>query len=275
MFDPSQIGKNNRLSIIGGINVLESYDLAYNIGAIFKQSCLDLDLDFIFKASFDKANRSSINSFRGPGIKEGLKILEKLKDELHIPILTDVHQPEQAKEAAKVCDMLQLPAFLARQTDLIKALADTKKPIHIKKPQFLAPDQMGNIVKKFSSFGCEDVTLCERGSMYGYNSQVVDILGLKTMKEISGGKPISVDVTHSVQCRDSFSNASGGRRDQVFTLAKAVVAVGIDALFIEAHTDPDKALCDGPSAIPAENIFPFLENINKIDRLIRSQKNNL
>ena len=275
MFNPSLIGKTNKLAIIGGINVLENFDLALNVGNIFKKACSELELDFIFKASFDKANRSSINSFRGPGINEGLKMLDKLKENLQVPILTDVHLPEQAKKVSEVCDILQLPAFLARQTDLIEALAKTNKPIHIKKPQFLAPDQMGHIVKKFSNYGSEDIILCERGSMYGYNNQIVDILGLQTMKDVSGGKPISVDVTHSVQCRDTFSNASGGRRDQVYNLAKAVIAVGIDAIFIEAHTNPEEALCDGPSAISSDNIYPFLKNISQIDKLVRSQSNFL
>ena len=271
MFNPRKIGKTNKLVIIGGINVLEDINLALEVGSIFKQACIDLGFEYIFKASFDKANRSSIESFRGPGITKGLKMLDSLKSKLEVPILTDVHEPNQAEEVSRVCDVLQLPAFLARQTDLIASLAKTEKPVHIKKPQFLAPDQMGNIVKKFSYYGSEDITLCERGTMFGYNNQIMDILGLQTLKDACPGKPISVDVTHSVQCRNSFSNESGGRRDQVYNLAKAVVAVGVDALFIEAHTNPNDALCDGPSAIPSKHIYPFLKNISEIDKLLKSQ----
>ena len=268
---PVPIGDKKRLVIIGGINVLESIDLAIEVGNEFKEVCKSLGLEYIFKASFDKANRSSVKSFRGPGLEKGLKMLKAIKEALDVPILTDVHETNQVGAASETCDILQLPAFLARQTDLIKSLALSGRPIHIKKPQYLSPSDMAPIVEKFSTFGCENIVLCERGSLFGYNNQIVDIFGLKTMREISKDKPISVDITHSLQYRSEGQKSSNGRRSQALILAKAVVATGIDALFIESHTNPSKALCDGPSAIPCSQIAPFLEQISEIDKLIKSQ----
>ena len=267
---PISIKKGKRISIIGGVNVLNDFDEAIEIGMKFKEACKKNKISYIFKASFDKANRTSFDGYRGPGFSEGLKILREIKNVLRVPILTDIHETYQASKAADVCDMLQLPAFLARQTDLIKALANTGKPINIKKPQFLSPDQIKFIVQKFSKFGCEDVVICERGSMYGYNQQIVDIVGLEVIKEQTN-KPVCVDITHSLQFRNESSSSSNGRRKYALNLAKAVTATSIDALFIEAHQNPDFAKCDGPSAIPMNLIPEFLNQVFQIDNLVKNQ----
>ncbi len=268
---PISIGKDKRITIIGGINVLDDIDEALEIGIKFKESCNRNQISYVFKASFDKANRTSFDSYRGPGFIKGLEMLRKIKDILKVPILTDIHEVFQCKEAAEVCDMLQLPAFLARQTDLIKALALTGKPINIKKPQFISPDQVKFIVQKFSNFGCDDVVICERGSMYGYNQQIVDIVGLEIVKEQTN-KPVCVDITHSLQFRDEGSSASSGRRKYALNLAKAVTATSIDALFIEAHQKPNFAKCDGASAIPSDLIPEFIDQVSEIDKLVKNQK---
>ena len=249
-FYPINLGKQKKISIIGGINVLEDIDEAIKIGMKFRDSCKENNISYVFKASFDKANRSSYESYRGPGFRKGLEMLKEIKNALKVPIITDIHEVNQAFKASEVCDMLQLPAFLARQTDLIHALAKTGKPINIKKPQFISPDQVKYIVQKFSRFGCEDVIICERGSMYGYNQQIVDIVGLEIIKEQTN-KPICVDITHSLQFRNEGSSSSDGRRSYSLRLAKAVTATCIDALFIEAHSQPEVAKCDGASAIPS------------------------
>ena len=268
---PINLGKERKLSIIGGINVLEDIDEAIAIGLKFKNSCLENNISYIFKASFDKANRSSFDSYRGPGFKKGLEMLKEIKNVLKVPIITDIHEVNQANAASEVCDMLQLPAFLARQTDLIHALAKTGKPINVKKPQFISPDQVRYIVQKFSKFGCEDVMVCERGSMYGYNQQIVDIVGLEIIKEQTN-KPICVDITHALQFRNEGSACSNGRRSYSLKLAKAVTATCIDALFIEAHNQPEAAKCDGASAIPSYVIPDFINQICQIDNLVKNQK---
>ena len=268
---PIPIGNNNPLVIIGGINVLENLETSLKVGLAFKKACNKLNKEFIFKASFDKANRSSINSFRGPGLNNGLQWLEIIKKELNCPILTDIHEPYQADKAAKICDVLQLPAFLTRQTELVNALANTGKPIHIKKPQFISPNQMKDVVIKFEKLGCKDIVLCERGTTFGYNNQVVDLLGLSVMRRVSNNKPISVDITHSLQYRTDNSSKAKGRRSQALEIAKASVAIGIDAIFIEAHPSPDKALCDGESAIPTSIIYPFLRQLIELDDFVKSQ----
>ena len=269
---PINIGKSKKISIIGGINVLDDIDEAIEIGFKFKESCEKNKISYVFKASFDKANRTSFDSYRGPGFTKGLDMLRGIKDILKVPILTDIHEAFQSSEAAEVCDMLQLPAFLARQTDLIQALANTGKPINIKKPQFIAPEQIKFIVQKFSNFGCEDVVICERGSMYGYNQQIVDIIGLEIVKEQTN-KPVCVDITHSLQFRDEGGSTSCGRRKYALNLAKAVTATSIDALFIEAHQKPDFAKCDGPSAIPSSLIPEFIDQVCEIDNLVKNQDN--
>ncbi len=269
---PIYIGKDKRITIIGGINVLNNIDEAIEIGMKFKEACKKNKISYVFKASFDKANRTSFDGFRGPGFSKGLEMLREIKNLLEVPILTDIHEPYQAIKAAEVCDMLQLPAFLARQTDLIQALANTGKPINIKKPQFISPDQIKFIVQKFSKFGCEDVVVCERGSMYGYNQQIVDIIGLEIIKEETK-KPVCVDITHSLQFRNEGNSSSNGRRKYALNLAKAVTATSIDALFIEAHQKPNFAKCDGASAIPSNVIQEFIDQVCKVDNLVKNQDN--
>ena len=257
--------------LIGGVNVLESAELAMESAAEFVRVCDKLQIPYVFKASFDKANRSSIDSFRGPGLAEGLKILAEVKSAHNVPVLTDVHTPEQAAPVAEVCDILQLPAFLARQTDLVAAMARTGAAINIKKPQFLSPEQMANVVAKFRECGNDQLMVCERGSNFGYDNLVVDMLGFDVMREATSGCPLIFDVTHSLQRRDPGDAASGGRRSQVLKLAKAGAAMGIAGLFLEAHPNPDQALCDGPSALPLQQLEGFLEQVKAVDVLVKSQ----
>ncbi|MDP1519482.1 3-deoxy-8-phosphooctulonate synthase [Porticoccus litoralis] len=257
--------------LFGGMNVLESRDMAMRVAEHYVEVTSRLGIPYVFKASFDKANRSSIHSYRGPGMEAGLKIFEEIKKTFAIPVITDVHEIEQAQPVAEICDVLQLPAFLARQTDLVKAMAETGAVINVKKPQFLSPSQMGNIVDKFRECGNDQVMLCERGANFGYDNLIVDMLGFRTMKEISGGLPLIFDVTHALQCRDPMGAASGGRRHQVAELARAGMAVGLAGLFLEAHPQPDQARCDGPSALPLDVLEPFLSQMKAIDELIKSQ----
>ena len=269
----ADIGVSNDapMALFGGMNVLESRDMAMQIAEAYVRVTEKLGIPYVFKASFDKANRSSIHSYRGPGVDEGLKIFQEIKDTFNIPLITDVHEIDQAAPVAEVCDIIQLPAFLARQTDLVKAMAATNAVINIKKPQFLSPGQMGNIVDKFRECGNEKVMLCERGTCMGYDNLVVDMLGFRTMKDVSGDLPLIFDVTHALQCRDPLGDASGGRRHQVAELGRAGIAVGIAGLFLEAHPNPDKARCDGPSALPLDKLEPFLAQMKAFDDLIKSQ----
>ena len=271
----ADIGVSNDAPMVlfGGMNVLESRDMAMQTAEAYVAVTGKLGIPYVFKASFDKANRSSIHSFRGPGVDEGLKIFQEIKDTFNIPLITDVHEIDQAAPVAEVCDIIQLPAFLARQTDLVKAMAATNAVINIKKPQFLSPGQMGNIVDKFRECGNEKVMLCERGTCMGYDNLVVDMLGFRTMKDVSGGSPLIFDVTHALQCRDPLGAASGGRRHQVAELGRAGISVGIAGLFLEAHPSPDKALCDGPSALTLDKLEPFLAQMKAFDDLIKSQPN--
>lgn len=259
------------LVLIGGINVLESRELALESAAEYVRVCDRLNIPYVFKASFDKANRSSIDSFRGPGMDAGLQMLAEVKAAHGVPVLTDIHTPEQARPVAEVCDILQLPAFLARQTDLVEAMAQTGAAINIKKPQFLSPEQMKNIVAKFRECGNDRLLLCERGSQFGYDNLVVDMLGFEVMHAASSGAPLIFDVTHALQRRDPGDAASGGRRSQVLTLARAGIAVGIAGLFLEAHPDPDRALCDGPSALPLDQLEAFLSQVKAVDDVVKSQ----
>lgn len=256
--------------LLGGVNVLESRDFALQVAEHYVEVCSRLDIPYVFKASYDKANRSSIHSFRGPGIDEGLKILAEVKATFGVPIITDVHTPEQAAPAAEVCDIIQLPAFLARQTDLVAAMAATGAAINIKKPQFLSPSQMANIVEKFAECGNTRVMLCERGTNFGYDNLVVDMLGFGVMKRSCNDVPLIFDVTHALQCRDTGGAASGGRRSQVVELARSGMALGLAGLFLEAHPDPGKALCDGPSALPLSQLEPFLQQVKAVDDLVKS-----
>ena len=257
--------------LLGGVNVLEDLDFALHCAGHYKTVCERLGIPLVFKASYDKANRSSIHSFRGPGLEQGLSILQAVKDTHDIPVITDVHTPEEAVAAAAVADIIQLPAFLARQTDLVTAMANTGSVINIKKPQFLSPEQMANIVEKFKECGNEQLLLCERGSNFGYDNLVVDMLGFGVMKKACQDIPLIFDVTHALQCRDPGGAASGGRRSQVVDLARAGIAVGLAGLFLEAHPDPDKARCDGPSALPLDLLEPFLSQLKALDELVKAQ----
>ncbi|RQO33079.1 3-deoxy-8-phosphooctulonate synthase [Herminiimonas sp. KBW02] len=256
--------------LFGGINVLESRDLAMRSCEEYVRVTSKLGIPYVFKASFDKANRSSIHSYRGPGLEEGLRIFEDVKKTFGVPLITDVHEPYQAKIAAEVIDVLQLPAFLARQTDLVVALAQTGRVINIKKPQFLSPPQMLNIVEKFREAGNEQLILCDRGTCFGYDNLVVDMLGFGVMKKVTNNLPIIFDVTHALQQRDSMGTASGGRREQVADLARAGMGVGLAGLFLEAHPDPKTAKCDGPSALPLDKLEPFLAQLKQLDDLVKS-----
>jgi 2-dehydro-3-deoxyphosphooctonate aldolase (KDO 8-P synthase) len=256
--------------LMGGVNVLESRGFALEVAQHYVEVCNRLGIPFVFKASYDKANRSSIHSFRGPGLEEGLSILAEVKSTFKVPVITDVHTPEQASAAAEVCDIIQLPAFLARQTDLVKAMAATGAVINIKKPQFLSPAQMANIVEKFAECGNSRVMLCERGSNFGYDNLVVDMLGFGVMKHSCGNVPLIFDVTHALQCRDTGGAASGGRRSQVVELARSGMALGLAGLFLEAHPNPEEALCDGPSALPLAQLEPFLMQVKAVDDLVKS-----
>ncbi|WP_303820299.1 3-deoxy-8-phosphooctulonate synthase, partial [Actinobacillus minor] len=234
-----EIANNKPFVLFGGMNVLESRDMAMQVCEKYVEVTQKLGVPYVFKASFDKANRSSIHSYRGPGMEEGLKIFQELKETFGVKIITDVHEIHQCQPVADVVDIIQLPAFLARQTDLVEAMARTGAVINVKKPQFLSPGQMGNIVEKIEECGNDKVILCDRGTNFGYDNLVVDMLGFNVMKKVSKGCPVIFDVTHSLQCRDPFGAASGGRRDQVTELARAGMAIGLAGLFLEAHPDPN------------------------------------
>ena len=268
--DTIHVSNSGPFVLFGGINVLESRELALRACAEYVRVTTKLGIPYVFKASFDKANRSSVHSYRGPGLEQGLKIFEAVKAEFGVPIITDVHESFQAAPLAEVVDVLQLPAFLARQTDLVVALAKTGNVINIKKPQFLSPSQMANIVDKFKEAGNDRLILCERGSCFGYDNLVVDMLGIDVMKKTCADLPIIFDVTHSLQQRDPGGAASGGRRKQVAELARAGLAVGLAGIFLEAHPDPDSARCDGPSALPLDQLEPFLTQLKAVDDLIKS-----
>ena len=255
-------------ALVGGLNVLESEYVALQVAETFRSITDKLRIPYIFKASFDKANRSSIDSFRGPGLDEGLQILEKIKSEFDVPILTDIHEPYQAAPAADVADVLQLPAFLSRQTDLIVAAAKTGAAINIKKAQFLAPEEMSNILQKCESSGNDRLILCERGTSFGYNNLVVDMLGFSVMK--SFGYPVLFDVTHALQRPGGMGDAAAGRRESVRELALAGMSQKIAGLFLEAHPEPEQALCDGPCALRLNQLEPFLKQMKAVDDLVKS-----
>ena len=264
------IANDAPMVLIGGLNVLEDAALALDVAARFVETCQKLDVPFIFKASFDKANRSSINSYRGPGLDAGLAMLDSVKSAYGVPLITDIHEPEQAAPAAEVVDILQLPAFLSRQTDLVMAMAKTGKVINIKKAQFLSPAEMGNILNKFEEAGNSQLMLCERGTSFGYNNLVVDMLGFPVMKNF--GYPLIFDVTHSLQLPGGLSSSAGGRRKDVSALARSGIAQKIAGLFLEVHPDPSKALCDGPCALPIQQLEAFVGQIKALDNLVKSQE---
>lgn len=253
--------------LFGGMNVLESRDLAMQVAERYVEVTSRLGIPYVFKASFDKANRSSIHSFRGPGLEEGLKILEEVKRTFSVPVLTDVHEPHQAAPAAEVCDVIQLPAFLSRQTDLVVAMARSGAVINIKKAQFLAPQEMQHIITKCVEAGNDNVILCERGTSFGYNNLVVDMLGFGIMKRM--GYPVFFDVTHALQMPGGRADSAGGRREQVTELARAGLSQGLAGLFLEAHPEPEKAKCDGPCALRLSQLEPFLAQLKALDDLVK------
>ncbi|HGO5855934.1 TPA: 3-deoxy-8-phosphooctulonate synthase [Mannheimia haemolytica] len=265
-----EVANHKPFTLFGGMNVLESRDMALRVCEQYVEVTQKLNVPYVFKASFDKANRSSIHSYRGPGMEEGLKIFQELKQTFGVNIITDVHEIYQCEPVAEVVDVIQLPAFLARQTDLVEAMARTGAVINVKKPQFLSPGQMGNIVEKIAECGNDKVILCDRGTNFGYDNLVVDMLGFGIMKKVSKGCPVIFDVTHSLQCRDPFGAASGGRRDQVTELARSGMAIGLAGLFLEAHPDPNSAKCDGPSALPLSKLEAFVSQMKAIDELVKS-----
>jgi len=262
-----EVANHLPFTLFGGMNVLESRDLAMRICEKYIEVTQKLGINYVFKASFDKANRSSVHSYRGPGMEQGLKIFQELKETFGMPIITDVHEPFQAAPVAEVVDVIQLPAFLARQTDLVVAMAQTGAVINVKKPQFLAPQEMRHILTKFHEAGNDNVILCERGSSFGYNNLVVDMLGMDEMKQLN--VPVIFDSTHALQRPGGRSDSAGGRRAQATELARCGMALGIAGLFIEAHPDPDSALCDGPCALPLEKLEPFLKQIQAVDSLVK------
>jgi 2-dehydro-3-deoxyphosphooctonate aldolase (KDO 8-P synthase) len=264
------LGNDLPMTLIGGMNVLESRDLAMQVAEAYVEVTQKLGIPYVFKASFDKANRSSVHSYRGPGMEEGLKIFQEIKSTFGVPVITDIHTEAQCAPVAEVCDILQVPAFLARQTDLIAAVAATGAVINVKKPQFISPSQMQNIVEKLRECGNDQIMLCERGTCFGYDNLVVDMLGIRTMREVSDDAPIIFDVTHALQMRAPGGAASGGRRSQVAELGRAGLGVGIAGLFLEAHPNPDKALCDGPSALPLDKLEPFLAQMKAVDDVVKS-----
>ena len=262
-----QISNNLPFTLFGGINVLESREFAMEVAAAYREITKKLGIPYVFKASFDKANRSSISSFRGPGLEKGCEILAEIKQTYGVPVISDIHEPHQAKPAAEIIDVLQLPAFLCRQTDLVVALASTGKPINVKKAQFLAAHEMGHIIQKFAEAGNEQVLLCERGSSFGYNNLVVDPLNFGIMKRT--GCPVVFDVTHSLQIPGGRSDSAGGRRQAVFELMLAGMSQGIGGLFLESHPDPTQAKCDGPCALPLDKLEDFLVQAKAIDDLVK------
>jgi len=264
------IGNDENLSLMGGMNVLESRDLAMNAAEEFVKASEALNINYIFKGSYDKANRSSINSFRGPGLEEGLKILQEIRDTFNIPVITDIHEPDQAMPVSEICEIVQIPAFLARQTDLVSAAAKTNSIIQFKKPQFLSAPEMKNTIEKCIAAGNDKITLCERGNSFGYNNLIVDTLNFQILKNLS--KPVIFDVTHSLQLPGGLGNAAGGRREFLLSLAKAGISQGIAGLFLEAHPNPDEAKCDGPCALKLDMVKPFLKQIKELDDFVKSQE---
>ncbi|GGI72447.1 3-deoxy-8-phosphooctulonate synthase [Shewanella gelidii] len=254
--------------LFGGMNVLESRDLAMRIAETYVETTTKLGVPYVFKASFDKANRSSVNSYRGPGMEAGLKIFEEIKSTFNVPLITDVHEPYQCAPVAEVVDVIQLPAFLARQTDLVVSMAKTGAVINVKKPQFLAPHEMRHIITKFNEAGNDEIMLCERGSSFGYNNLVVDMLGMDEMKQT--GYPVIFDATHALQRPGGRADSAGGRRAQATELARSGMALGIAGLFIEAHPNPDEAKCDGPCALPLAQLENYLIQMKAVDDLVKS-----
>ncbi|RUO44432.1 3-deoxy-8-phosphooctulonate synthase [Aliidiomarina taiwanensis] len=262
-----EVANNKPFVLFGGMNVLESAELAMEIAEHYVEVTTKLNIPYVFKASFDKANRSSMHSYRGPGLDKGLQILADIKAKFNVPILTDIHEPFQAAPAAEVADVIQLPAFLARQTDLVVAMAKTGAVVNVKKPQFLAPHEMRHVINKFVEAGNQQVLLCERGSSFGYNNLVVDMLGMDEMKSMA---PVIFDATHALQRPGGRADSADGRRAQAAQLARSGMALGIAGLFIEAHPNPDEAKCDGPCALPLSRLEGYLQQMKAVDDLVKS-----
>ena len=263
-----EIGNDKPFVLIAGLNVLEDEKTIHSVIAKCIESSMKFKIPFIFKASYDKANRSSISSYRGPGAKKGLEILAELKQEYGVPIISDIHTPEEAAMASDILDIIQIPAFLSRQTDLIEAACSTSLPLNIKKGQFLAPSDMLNILKKCSHFKNENIMICERGTSFGYNNLVVDMLGMVELKRTNS--PIIFDVTHSLQRPGGLGDKADGRGSSVLDLARSGMAIGLAGLFLEVHPNPEKALCDGPCALQLDHLDLLLHQIKDIDNLIKS-----
>ncbi len=262
-----RMGNDQPFVLFGGMNVLESKDLAFEIAETYIDITTRLGIPYVFKASFDKANRSSLNSYRGPGLEKGVEWLGELKAKYNVPIITDIHEPFQAEPVAQVADIIQLPAFLSRQTDLVEAIAKSGAIINIKKAQFLAPHEMRHILHKCLEAGNDKLILCERGSSFGYNNLVVDMLGFDSMKAMN--VPVFFDVTHALQTPGGRADSAGGRRAQISTLARAGMATGLAGLFLEAHPNPDVAKCDGPCALRLSQLEAFLTQIKQLDDLVK------
>ncbi len=262
-----EVANDKPFVLFGGMNVLESRDMAMQVAEHYVRVCEKLGIPYVFKASFDKANRSSVHSYRGPGLEEGLRIFEEIKRTFSIPLITDVHEPYQAAPVAEVVDVIQLPSFLARQTYLVVAMANTGAVINVKKPQFLAPHEMRHIITKFAEAGNDKVILCERGSCFGYNNLVVDMLGMDEMKQYG---PVIFDATHALQKPGGRTDSADGRRAQAAQLARSGMALGLAGLFIEAHPDPNQAKCDGPCALPLAKLEDYLQQMQALDQLVKS-----
>ena len=269
-FNNITLANDAPMVLFGGLNVLENKDLTLSVAEHYVNVTQKLGIPYVFKASFDKANRSSMYSYRGVGLEEGMEIFAAVKAEFGCLVITDVHEIHQVEAVAEVCDVLQIPAFLARQTDLVAAIAKAGKPVNVKKPQFMSPAQMKHIMTKCQENGNDQVILCERGSSFGYDNLVVDMLGFGVMKQATNDAPIIFDATHALQCRDPMGDASGGRRHQLVDLARAGMAVGLAGLFLESHPNPDEARCDGPSALPLDMLEPFLAQIKAVDDCVKS-----
>ena len=263
------IGSNSPLALVAGPCVLENFESAFAIAVFLKTLTKELNMPFIFKASYDKANRTSMHSFRGPGLEDGLAILQKIKTELNVPILSDIHRIAEIESAAQVLDIIQVPAFLCRQSDLIKEISQTQKPVNIKKGQFLAPWEISNVVEKITATGNQQILITERGTMFGYNNLVVDFRSIMIMREI--GYPIIFDATHSIQLPGGAGKSSGGQREYAPLLARAAVAAGVDGIFMEVHKDPDRALCDGPNSLKLDDLQGILSQLQEIRKAISPQ----
>lgn len=264
----TKLGGGNPLFIVAGPCVIESEEVIFYTAKRLKKICERIGLPLLFKSSYDKANRTSLSSFRGPGLEKGLRILSDVRSKFDIPIISDVHSVEEVKPAADVLNALQIPAFLCRQTDLILSASQTGKPVNVKKGQFLAPWDVKNIIEKFTSTGNQNIFITERGTSFGYNNLVVDFRGLSIMRSL--GYPVVFDVTHSLQLPGGQRSCSGGQREFADPLASAAVAVGVDGLFIEVHPEPDKALCDGPNMIRLDEVEKLLASVKAIDQLVKS-----